>query len=221
MVKLSILLVVIAVGLSVRWWLHRYDALGRARQFPYVSVGLLGVLAVGAVIPSYLRHREEVRLSSVASQLAGVSARVHCESFGQTFFEVGGELGFVRYDADGVPEHQTFIKRGPCAELKSYMGSDKEQPTAEEIVAVHVLTHESMHMKGITNEAQAECAAMQRDATTAELLGADPAEAMDLARAYWLVDYPRMPDAYRSSNCAPGAAWDEHLPNAPWTSPSS
>lgn len=219
MVKLAILLAVIAVGLSVRWWLHRYDALGRERPFPYVSVGLLAVLAIGAVIPSYLRHREEDRLSAVASQLAGVSARVHCESFGQTFFEVGGELGYVRYGADGVPEHQTYIKRGPCGELKSYMGSDKQHPTPDEVVAVHVLTHESMHMKGITNEAEAECAAVQRDAATAELLGADQPAAVALARTYWLTDYPRMPDGYRSTNCVAGGPWDEHLPNAPWSAP--
>jgi hypothetical protein len=220
MVKLAILLAIGAIALSVRWWNRRYDALGRARPFPYVSVGLLAVLAVGAVIPTYLRDREEDRLSSVASQLAGVHARVHCESFGQTFFEVGGELGFVRYGADGVPEHQTYIKRGPCGELKHYLASDKQHPTADEIVAVHVLTHESMHMKGITNEAQAECAAVQRDATTAELLGADEPAALALARAYWLTDYPRMPDSYRSTSCAPGGPWDEHLPQAPWAPPT-
>jgi hypothetical protein len=60
---------------------------------------------------------------------------------------------------------------------------------------------------------------MQHDALAARLLGADPAQARRLARYYWLVDYPRMPEEYRSGECAAGGSWDEHLPDAPWQTP--
>jgi hypothetical protein len=66
-----------------------------------------------------------------------------------------------------------------------------------------VLTHEAMHMKGLTGEAEAECAAVQKDSTTAELLGATPDQARQLARTYWHRVYPNMPDDYRSSTCRP------------------
>jgi hypothetical protein len=53
------------------------------------------------------------------------------------------------------------------------------------------------------------------------LLGADPADALALARIYWLNDYPLMPDAYRSPECHPGGALDEHLAMAPWNPPGA
>jgi hypothetical protein len=217
MVMLAIALGVAAIAVTVRWWTRRYDALGRGRSFPYVSIGLLTALALGAATPPFLRHREEDRLSAVASILVGSPVQVHCQSFGQTFYELGPELGYVRWGPGGIPEHQTFIKRGPCGDLNRYLDSNKHNPTPDEVIAVHVLTHESMHMRGITSESLAECAAMQRDTKTAELLGADPADALTLARTYWRADYPHMPDAYTSPDCRPGGPLDEHLPDPPWS----
>jgi hypothetical protein len=72
------------------------------------------------------------------------------------------------------------------------------------VIAVHV------------DESAAECAAVQRDARTARLLGAPGDQALALAVSNWRTVYPRMPDGYRSSNCRPGGAMDEHLPDAPW-----
>jgi hypothetical protein len=216
MVIIAAVLGVGAVAVTLRWWTRRYDGLGRVRRFPAVSVGLLAVMALVALVPPYLRHNEESRLASAASQLVGTKVAVHCQSFGQTFVQLGAELGFVKYGPGGVPEHQTYLKHGPCGELRSYLSSDKQQPSPDQIVAVHVLTHESMHMRGITNEAQAECAAVQRDATTAELLGASVSEAEALARVYWVIDYPRMPTDYRSPDCTPGGSYDEHLADPPW-----
>jgi hypothetical protein len=216
MVKLAVLVAVAAVAIAVRWWMRRYDALGRRRRFPTISVALLSCLAVALVVPAYLRHREESRLSAVATALVGTPVVVHCQTFGQQFFQLGAELGYVRWGAGGVPERQTFIKHGPCGSLRDYLASDKQHPGTSEIIAVHVLTHESMHMRGIKDEAQAECAALQRDAQTAQLLGADRSAALALARIYWLTDYPRMSDTYRSPDCAPGGALDEHLPDPPW-----
>ena len=217
MIWLSVAFAAGAVALAVRWWATRVDALGRAKPFPFICVGLLGLLAAVVVIPGYLRHREETSLSAVATTLVGASATVRCQSFGQELVDLGSELGYVRYGADGVPEHRTLIKRGPCKALNAYRRSDKRHPTDDEVVAVHVLTHEAMHMRGVTVEAAAECAAVQRDELTARLLGADDAEARELARRYWLLDYPRMPDDYRSSDCAPGAPMDEHLASAAWS----
>ena len=64
--------------------------------------------------------------------------------------------------------------------------------------------------------AVAACAAVQRDAHTARLLGARPADAAALAGAYWRNVYPLMPDGYRSGDCRPGGPLDEGLADAPW-----
>lgn len=205
-----------AVAVAARWWTRRYDALGRPRSFPFLGVGLLVVVALGLSVPSFLRHREEDRLSATASQLVGAKVQVHCQSLGKELVDMGSELGYVKWGPDGVPERQTLIKHAPCARLHDYLTSSRISPSDDEVVAVHVLTHESMHMRGLTDEAQAECAAIQRDAETSRLLGANTDDALALARHYWLSVYPRMPEDYRSSDCHPGGALDEHLPDAPW-----
>jgi len=206
------------VVLAARWSGRRTDELGRPRDFPVWSVSLLAVLAVVAAIPGVRRHSEEQRLSSVASALVGHAVRVHCQSFGQALADVGAELGYVKWGDDGRPERQTLIKRDPCAALRHYYGGDEHSPSTQEVVAVHVLTHESMHMRGELDEAIAECEAVQRDEQTAQLLGATPREARLLARLYWGTVYPDMPDDYRTSECAPGGRLDEGLASAPWVS---
>ena len=203
--------------LSARWYGRRVDQLGRPRDFPVWSVSLLAVLAVAAAVPGVRRHSEEQRLSHVASVLVGHPAAVHCQSFGQALTDVGAELGWVKWGPGGTPERQTLIKRDPCADLRHYYGGHRAHPTRAEIIAVHVLTHEAMHMRGERAEATAECEAVQRDEQTAELLGATPAQARMLARLYWGTVYPDMPDDYRTGDCGPGGRLDEELDTAPWT----
>jgi len=116
-----------------------------------------------------------------------------------------------------VPEHATLIKREQCGELRSYMHKHGRHPSLDEVIAVHVLTHESMHMRGETREAVAECEAVQRDYQTAQLLGASPAVARQLAVTYWRDVYPDMPSDYVTADCRAGGSRDEHLPTSPWT----
>lgn len=199
---IAVALFAAAALLAVRWSLRRRDALGRARAFPLVYV--LTMLAVGAalLVPVVRHHRLEARLSAVASVLVGVPVVVHCQTAGQELVDIGSELGHVRYDASGVPERATLIKRAPCAQLASYLRSAHADPPREQVVAVHVLSHEARHMAGTTSESQAECEAMHRDAQAAQLLGANPAQADALARTYRDQVYPDMPDEYRLPDCA-------------------
>jgi hypothetical protein len=204
------------VGTTLRWWDRRRDGLGRPRPFPFVSVSLLAELAALAVVPVLHHAGEEHKLGAVASELAGVRATVHCQTLGEAFVDAGAELGYVRWGPDGVPEHHTLLKHGVCRDLAAYLHSSKTDPSVEQATAVHVLTHESMHMRGITSESAAECAAVQRDARTAELLGASEQQAQAVVRLYWHLIYPDMPDGYRDSECRPGGRLDEHLPDPPW-----
>jgi len=168
-----------------------------------------------------VRHaRLEHDLARAAGALVGAPVDVHCQSVGEALVDTDGHLGFVPYGPDGRPERRTAIKREQCDDLAAFRGSDHANPSEAEVEAVHVLSHEARHMAGVTDEAQAECQAMQRDAAAARALGADAAAARRLARYYWLVLYPNMPDGYRGAACAPGAAWDEHLPDAPWDPPA-
>lgn len=205
-----------AAYIGLRWWLARYDSLGRRKSFPWFAVGGLILLALAALIPYLLRMRLENRLSDASSRLVGFDVHVSCQGFGEAFVDAGFELGYVRFGPAGVPERETLIKREQCAHLSSFIGSDKDRVPTEQIIALHTLTHEAMHMSGITDEAQTECSAVQRDAEMARLLGAPAPAATELALRYWTEIYPRMPEGYRSDQCGPGREFDTDLPGAPW-----
>ncbi len=199
-------LLVLAGVLVVRWWLRRVDALGRDRGFPLLAVGLCVVLAAAAAWPVAVDDRTERRLSAAGSEVAGVPMEVHCQSFGEASLEVSSHLGEVAYGPDGVPRRRAVLAWGQCRLLRAWMRDRGQDATLEQVVAVHVLTHEAMHVAGHTVEAEAECLAVQQDAAMAELLGADPAQATALAQRYRAEVYPRLREAYRSAGCA--AAWD-------------
>src|SRR5687768_16111227 len=205
-----------AAIVGIRWMLTRTDSLGRRRAFPVLGIGFLLLLGCAGMTPWFLRVRLEAKLATAASEIAGVPVQVFCQSFGEAFVDAGSEYGYVEFGPDGVPERSTLIKRNQCNDLRAYLRSDKAVPTREHAVAVHTLTHEAIHMSGVTNEAETECIALQRDAETARNLGATAEAARALAFLYWQVVYPRMPADYRSGECRPGGALDLRGPDAPW-----
>lgn len=205
-----------AVAVALRWVIGRYDALGRKRPFPGISLAVLLIVGIAGLAPVVLRLRLEATLEVASSAIAGTKVQVHCQALGEAFVDAGFELGYVRFGPNGVPERSTLIKRQQCRDLSSYLRSDRDDFSREHVVAIHTLTHEAIHMSGITNEAETECLALQRNAEMAQLLGATRDAAQRLAAHYWDVVYPRMPDPYRSDECRPGGALDRNLPDPPW-----
>jgi hypothetical protein len=199
-----------------RWWLHRHDEMGRARQAPTIAVPLLLAVALVASVIMWRHHQLETRLTKVAVAVAGGSAEVSCQTLGSSMVDTGGELGYVKWSADGTPERRTLIKRDACNDLAAFMRTPNGQAPDEQVMAVHVLTHEAMHLRGERAEPLAECQALQRNAVTARLLGASESDALEIARRYWTDFYPRQDAGYLSPECAPGRTLDEGLPNAPW-----
>jgi hypothetical protein len=209
-------LAVVAAGLSVRWAVTRVDVLGRSQPFPVVSVGVSAVAALVCAVPVLLHVRLEHRLAAAAALVAGRPVEVHCQTLGQAWLSAHAELGYVDVGADGRPEHSTVIALQACDDLSGWLRSDRRTPTRDQVIAVHVITHEAVHMSGEVDEARTECLAVQRDALLARALGDTPERALALARRYWREVYPQMPEAYRSSECGPGLALDQRLPDAPW-----
>jgi hypothetical protein len=213
---LGLSLLGVAVVRAARWWSRRVDSLGRRNAFPMISVGLCVLLSCGALGNVALHRHTEHRLAAAAGSLAGTTVSVHCQTFAEAWMDVGPELGLVPFGPDGVPEHRTLIKWDTCRKLAGWLHSDHAHPSLDQVIAVHVLTHESMHMAGTQDEAVTECRATQRDVRMAMLLGATHRQARALAATYWREVYPRMTDGYRAAACAPGGSLDEHLPDAPW-----
>ena len=213
----AIVMFAAATVMAVRWSLARTDALGRRRPFPWISTICLVALACAALAPGVLRARLEHRLRLASGAIVGVPVDVNCQSFGGAFVDVGGDLGYVGFGTDGVPERATLIKRDQCRDLSAYLRSNKLDPPRGQVVAVHVLTHETIHMSGVTSEAKTECLAVQHDARMAQLLGAPQEGATTLALTYWTDIYPHMPTEYRSTECGPGLPLDAGLSGAPWS----
>ena len=203
------------VGVLVRWKRTPPNVFGHPAPTPWWAAGSLAVLCLVTGTVAVRNHLREARLSRVASALAGQSVKVDCQSWFGSFFDSNTEAGYVRWEAGGPPERSTTLKADVCRSLSRYMRS-AGNPSMDEVFAVHIVSHEAMHMAGQKDEALAECAAVQRDARAARMLGASPTQAAALAARYWGEGYPLLPAAYRSADCRPGGSLDEGLAAGPW-----
>ena len=148
------------------------------------------------------------RLSDIASTIAGRDVKVRCPGpLGRALGEDQLE-GSVRFDADGRPADDTRLRKTSCAELDALAEGRRGKELActeragilcgrharELAMAVDVITHEAWHLRGVQDEARAECNSLQTMAGTAQALGATPAQAAALARAQLTETYPKLPD---------------------------
>src|SRR5262249_16823320 len=107
-----------------------------------------------------------------------------------------------------TPANYTHIRRGLCVSL-GRIAYDRGAGGGDEAQAVKVLAHESFHLRGVKNEAAAECYALQFVTTMARLLGATRANAGSFHQLD-LRTYVLAPETYRSHDCRSGGALDLH-----------
>ena len=200
---------------------------------------LAGVLVVVVVILAgwaWSRHERaanEHALAGVASELAGRRVGVECQGFWAEMVDINNRSGDVPYPPGRVPDHM-YLTRKICLALKHFRtasshpqldclsavdwsswtaASDLGDPCTRHALsaanAVNTLTHESMHLRGFVNEAQAQCYAIQFDASTVVRLGGTPAQGAALAR-FVLALQPLLPEEYQSSDCRAGGGLDLH-----------
>src|SRR3954469_1277805 len=143
---------------------------------------LIAVLLVIAVAWgwSHLRHRAmEHDFAAVASELAGRPVGARCQGFFSELLDIQNRAGEVQFPNGRAPE-ETFLTRAVCGRLRDFLYSGSHhvldclrgvdwsrgapspfdgcarsaRSTAE---AINTLTHESMHLRGFTSEAQTQC----------------------------------------------------------------
>lgn len=113
-------------------------------------------------------------------------------------------------DFDGLADlYAATIHLAPwvCKAIESL----PERPSDELVLAdaIHVFAHETRHLTSAgSNEAAAECAALQVTDDAAVALGLDEATGRRLARLSWEEVYPVLLPEYRSTECRPGGALD-------------
>jgi hypothetical protein len=193
------------------------------------------LLVLGLVIvalwawTSHERSVTEHRLAGVASMLAGRRVGVDCQGFWAEMLDIGNRSGEVDFPAGRPPDHM-FLTRSTCKRLRSFADEHErldclasidwarwsveedfngpcERGARADAEAVNTLAHESMHLRGVQNEAGAQCLAIQADAWTAQRLGAGAEEAADLA-AFVYAMQPALPTEYQSADCRRGGSLD-------------
>jgi hypothetical protein len=163
----------------------------------------------------------EARLAAIASEIAARPVEVRCQGRFAAAFDVTAESGSVQFDAEGRPGDWTDLKRGICTSLARFRSEHRQEkfgcvhdPLAcdrtvlKSINALDTLAHEAWHLAGHTDEATAECYALQRIALVVAALGAPPEQGTELARAAFTVLYPQMPAEYQSGECRDGGSLD-------------
>ena len=178
-------------------------------------------------------HSFEQRLQPIAAGVAGRDDSVDCQSFWGGLIDAQAREGEVQFDASGVPEPKLFLTRPTCQRLRKFagrghhaeldclatidwsaadplpLGSECYGRARKTIYAVLVLAHESYHTSGVTNEAAANCFAIQAMAWTATKLGAAAGESELLARAMEALE-PKQDGEYATAECHAGGKLDLH-----------
>lgn len=210
----GMLLYVLVALLALLLWLGS-AWLGADRTRRPITVGLLLLVFVVGVWREAGHQLAEHRYTKVSRALTGIDdVKVRCGRLTDAFFDVGVFKGWVAYGPDG-PSRLAEITWDTCRDLRKWE-RDPDDAEIEGKVAVHVLTHEAMHLAGHTNEAAAECYAVQYDARAAQLLGASRPTAHRLAVDYLVFLYPRMRDDYRSAECVADGTLDLEPGDGTW-----
>jgi hypothetical protein len=117
--------------------------------------------------------------------------------------------GFVHADEHGKMTTTANLRRDVCNDLRDWLRSDKTSPTLNQVIAVHLVAHEAGHAgRGLVDEAETECWAVQNNAAIAEHMGANRTQARNLQIQYWNSVYPRLPSAYRTGACTEDGPFD-------------
>jgi hypothetical protein len=194
-----------------------------------VLVVVLALSALAVYLGPYReRQQDEAELARIASVIAGRGVSVECPGTFATLTDVSSRDGSVEFRPDGRPVDEAKLSSATCARLRSFLSGDVpgleclavEAQCSEEAeraaVAVNVLSHEAWHLRGVRDEAAAQCYALQTNADTALRLGASPDEATAIAAWVGRQVQPALPADYRTADCHDGGPLDLHPERAGW-----
>jgi len=161
----------------------------------------------------------EQRASAAASMVAGRSVKVHCPGQlkrrfikeihdGEVMFSGGrpaDETNVTARVCDGIGR---LLDKGAALDLSCLQLDTCSKDDTAVAYGVAVLTHESVHMRGVMDEAATECQAVSRSASVAQALGASPQAAAFIADWQFSVADDQLPEQYQTTaDCRrPGAA---------------
>jgi hypothetical protein len=150
------------------------------------------------------------RASAAASRIAGRPVRVHCPGVLKRTFLEGINHGSVKF-VNGFPVDDTNLSGEACGGLRRLISKGANLDLAclqldtcskddtDVALGVSVLAHESVHLRGVTDEAQTECQSVPLAAGVATALGATPQAAAFIADWKFSVGADHLPEQYQTT----------------------
>ncbi len=182
-------------------WVETVDAGGEAILVPAaprpprrsrVPLVLMTLVAVGLFVFAYRvdrdagwssvsateQSRAEKRFTAEASRIAGRDVRAYCDD-GYAFTGVGSDAAGVAFISRGI----SYLEPTICRSLYRIAYENDLGPRDDAAFAITVLAHEATHLRGIRNEAETECYALQEGVELGRRLGLDEKTARALMEA--------------------------------------
>lgn len=195
-VRLYFCIALLAMFLYLMLW----KPLIKHHKFPLIScllvIGMLGVFGIPEIQWLASEHQISIAVATISGNPNG---KLVCQRFGESLLDPNTNIaGYVDWDHPDV----AVLKWEECEQLFKWMNSDKTNPTEDEIFAVHILSHETIHVAGNRDEAKTECMAVKTDSAMAQYLGATPEQGNAIAAFYFKNIWPYMPSDYKLAGCS-------------------
>jgi hypothetical protein len=124
------------------------------------------------------RARAEARFTAEATRIAGKPVRVVCDT-GYAFTGTGSDAAGVAF----IPRGLAYLEPTVCRSLYRIAVEHRLGARDDAAFAITVLAHEATHLRGIGNEAETECYALQEGVALGERLGLSAGTARALMQA--------------------------------------
>jgi hypothetical protein len=175
------------------------------------------------------REENENRLALVASAVALRDVDVSCPGFWTRLVEITPNAGWVDFDEHGRPSDETSFSASTCGSLERIWRGKQgsftclltggcDERTLAAVSGIVTLAHESWHLRGIVNEAQTQCYAVQSAEAVARRLGVVSSDARAIALRVAAEDERAPEGEYHSAQCRSGGAYDLRPDTAAWPS---
>ncbi len=193
------------------------------------AFGMLAIflLALGALLwPQYRARQVEGKVAPLVMGLAQRDATARCPRYITAIFT---NVGSVSLDADGNPVDRTDLTGPICDALRHFytpQGRSEMQCLVTDgrcsenarrtVIALSVVAHEAMHLRGVLDEGAAECSSIGAGQRTGELVGLSAEQGRMIGYLHLMALNPSTPTEYavNAGNCD---AARELLSNPPGT----
>lgn len=129
-------------------------------------------------VSSAQQTRAEMRFTAEAARIAGRDVRVFCDD-AYSFTGVGSDAAGVAF----ISRALSYLEPAICRSLYRIAFEGELGPRDEAAFAITVLAHEATHLRGISNEAETECFALQEGVALGRRLGLEEETARELMEA--------------------------------------